>query len=63
MIGTHLTSRGIVKLSSIHCHVVVFGVQYINMYLFTISTEVSFTVMTVILCVAQSEAALLNADL
>ena len=40
-----------------------FDVQYINVHLFTRSTEATFTVMTVILRGPRTEAAVLNADL
>ena len=63
MFGTVFMSRDIVKLPSINCHVVIPYVQYINVHLFTKSTEFTFTVMTVILRGPQTEAAVFNVDL
>ena len=63
MFGAHLRSYGELKLSFEHCHFVIFDVQYINVHLFTRSTELTFTVMTVILRGPRTEAAVFDADL
>ena len=63
MFRTHLTSKVIVKLPAIDRHAVTFDVQYINVDLFTRFTEVTFTVMTVILRGPRTEAAVFDFDL
>ena len=63
MFITHLRFEGIFQLPSITCHVVILDIQYINVHLFTRSTEVTFTVMTVILRGPRTEAAVFNAGL
>ena len=63
MIGAIFMSRDIVKLPSVNGHVVILDVQYINVHLFTWSTEASLAVMTVILRGPRTEAAVFDSDL